>query len=37
MKLEKPMILENIYFELDSYELTKNSQSELEIVAEFLV
>ena len=31
------MILENIYFELASYELTKNSQSELEIVAEFLV
>tara|TARA_X000001036_G_C20655998_1_gene796974 strand:- start:92 stop:1993 length:1902 start_codon:yes stop_codon:yes gene_type:complete len=31
------MILENIYFEFASYELTKNSQSELEIVAEFLV
>jgi len=31
------MILENIYFDLASYELTLNSQSELEIVAEFLV
>ena len=31
------MILENIYFELASYELTKSSQSELEIVAKFLV
>ena len=31
------MILENIYFELASYELTPNSQSELEIVAGFLV
>ena len=31
------MILENIYFDLASYELTLNSQSELEIVAGFLV
>ena len=31
------MILENIYFDLASYELTPNSQSELEIVAGFLV
>ena len=31
------MILENIYFELASYELTNNSQSELKIVVEFLV
>ena len=31
------MILENIYFDLASYELTQNSQSELDIVAGFLV
>ena len=36
LKLGESMILENIYFELDSYELTQNSLSELEIVAAFL-
>ena len=37
LKIGESMILENIYFELASYELTKNSLSELEIVGAFLV
>ena len=37
LKVGESMILENIYFELASYELTKNSLSELETVASFLV
>ena len=37
LKIGESMILDNIYFELDSYELTQNSLSELEIVAAFLV
>ena len=37
LKIGESMILENIYFELASYELTQNSLSELEIVAAFLV
>ena len=37
LELGASMILENIYFESASYELTNNSQSELKIVVEFLV
>ena len=36
LEIGESMILENIYFELASFELTQNSLSELEIVAAFL-